>query len=523
MSTKIRMTIGSKLRYLMIFLIFTLILTSGLTFWSASNFVTQIDDLGEIQIPGVSNMILADMMHDGMRANVYKAILVSRTKNPAEIKEVKDESSEFAENIRKYISELQKINLPGPTKKAIEPALPRIEEYVNSAQEIVDIALSGEEEKARATLPAFNEKFEALEKELGTLGDLIREDSAASTKMGGQIEQRAMILNIISLVAGVVLVVFFALVVRDQQNQLKIIINNLNIETNRINETANNLTSSAQNLSASTTSQSSAFQESAAALEEISATVRVTEVNSERLNENAKLSYASANNGKKTIEEMLESMNLINTSNTTMTRQIEEGNRKISEIVSVISEIENKTKVINDIVFQTKLLSFNASVEAARAGEQGKGFAVVAEEVGNLASMSGNAAKEISEMLTSSIKTVETIVTENKNKVETLAHDGRSKVEKGIEIANKCGSALEDIVLQASSINTLINEITTAVKEQSAGIAEVSSAMGVLDQGSSQNSATSKENLQSSKELLDQVNKLESVLDSLSSMMTSKA
>ncbi|MBC7465119.1 MAG: hypothetical protein H7256_03945 [Bdellovibrio sp.] len=50
-----------------------------------------------------------------------------------------------------------------------------------------------------------------------------------------------------------------------------------------------------------------------------------------------------------------------------------------------MEEIGNKTKVINDIVFQTKLLSFNASVEAARAGEHGKGFAVVAEEVGKLA------------------------------------------------------------------------------------------------------------------------------------------
>ena len=72
----------------------------------------------------------------------------------------------------------------------------------------------------------------------------------------------------------------------------------------------------------------------------------------------------------------------------------------------LISEIGNKTKVINDIVFQTKLLSFNASVEAARAGEHGKGFSVVAEEVGNLAHMSGNSAKEITQLLESSINRV---------------------------------------------------------------------------------------------------------------------
>jgi methyl-accepting chemotaxis protein len=55
---------------------------------------------------------------------------------------------------------------------------------------------------------------------------------------------------------------------------------------------------------------------------------------------------------------------------------------EIAGISKVIATIEERTKVINDIVFQTKLLSFNASVEAARAGEHGKGFAVVAEEVG---------------------------------------------------------------------------------------------------------------------------------------------
>ena len=79
------------------------------------------------------------------------------------------------------------------------------------------------------------------------------------------------------------------------------------------------------------------------------------------------------------------------------------------EILGYIKSIEEKTKVINDIVFQTKLLSFNASVEAARAGEQGKGFAVVAEEVGNLATMSGTSAEEISKLLESSISHIESI------------------------------------------------------------------------------------------------------------------
>ncbi|QDK42216.1 hypothetical protein DOM21_12325 [Bacteriovorax stolpii] len=516
------MTIGAKLRLLMVFLVITLITMAAIAFWTSNRFVTQVNDLVDVQLPGVSNMILADMMHDGIRANVYRAILVAKTGSDEEKKETREEAKEFAENIKNYINNLEKLNIHPTTRAAIAPALPRIEEYVKSAGEIVDIALSGDEEKARANLSTFNDKFEALEKELGTLGDLVREDSAQSAAGAAAINSQSMYLNIVSLVIGIILLIFFAAVVRDQQGQLKNIIDNLIKESNRISSTADNLTQAAQNLSASTEQQSSAFQESAAALEEITATVSTTESNSKQLDSNARVSFESASNGKETIEKMLAAMGDINNSNTAMMRQIEDGNKRIGDIIRVIGDIEEKTKVINDIVFQTKLLSFNASVEAARAGEQGKGFAVVAEEVGNLAEMSGNAAKEISDMLSNSVSTVEVIVNENRTKVESLAYDGKNKVEQGIQIANKCGSALEEIVFQASNINTLISEITTAVKEQSKGISEVSKAMGLLDQSSSQNSVISKENLESSKELQDQVQKLESVIKSLSGMMTSK-
>src|SRR5690606_1064272 len=77
-----------------------------------------------------------------------------------------------------------------------------------------------------------------------------------------------------------------------------------------------------------------------------------------------------------------------------MVEQMNENARQIDEIGALIRRIEEKTSMINDIVFQTKLLAFNASVEAARAGEAGKGFAVVAEEVGSLAAKSGASAKE---------------------------------------------------------------------------------------------------------------------------------
>lgn len=521
---KRRMTVGTKLRLLMVFLVVTLITSCFLSFYTSSQFSDQIDELGEIQIPGTSHMAMADMMHDGIRANVYAAILNARSTDEAAKKTVKDEAKEFESNIRHHVTELQKLNLHKETKDAIAPALPRIDDYVKIADEIVTLALTGNEDAARARLPAFNEKFEALEKELGTLGELIEQDAAEATAHGPVIEKKAKIINFISLGFGLVLIVFFAIVIREQQQELSVIIDQLSDESNRIKSIATHINNGAQNLSSATQQQASAFQQSAAALEEISSTIKATESNSRRLDESSKSSYSSASNGKMTIEQMLQAMDIIKSSNAQMATQIDESNKRISDIVKVISEIESKTKVINDIVFQTKLLSFNASVEAARAGEQGKGFAVVAEEVGNLATMSGNAAKEISDMLTNSMQTVEAIVNESKTRVERLNQESRSKVEHGFQIANKCGSALEEIVLETSRVSELINEITTAVKEQATGISEVSNAMGLLDQASAQNSVTSKENLQSALELQEEVHRLESAVESLSAMtMTKKA
>ncbi len=516
------MTVGTKIKLLMGFLIITLMTTSGLSFYMSERFTNQINDLGEVQLPGSGHMNLADMMHDGIRANVYSAILEAKSENSEIKKGIKEESKEFANSIQEHIQGLEKLNLHPETKEAIRPALPRIEEYVKSAEKIVDTALAGDDIKAREMLPEFNQRFEALERELARLGGLIETDAAESTRQGSAIKRQALIANIISFGIGICLMVFFWLVIREQQNEIGSVIENLNIESKHIGEIASNMNASAQNLSSSTQQQASAFQQSAAALEQISATIKATETNSRRLDENSKTSYATASNGKMTIEQMLSAMDVISKSNMKMTEQIETSNKRIADIVKVISEIESKTKVINDIVFQTKLLSFNASVEAARAGEQGKGFAVVAEEVGNLAAMSGNAAKEISEMLTNSIQTVQSIVNESTSTVTTLSQDGRSKVEQGIQIANRCGNALEEIVGQTAAVGELINEITTAVKEQSQGIHEVTNAMGLLDQASGQNSVTSKENLQSAVALQEQVHRLENVVASLASMMTTK-
>ncbi len=275
------------------------------------------------------------------------------------------------------------------------------------------------------------------------------------------------------------------------------------------------IASASTELSASATEQAAALQETVASIDEVSAMVSKNADNAKKSLEVAASSQSVAARGKQSVDEMVRSMDEINSSNNEIMQQIEASNREISEIVKVISEIGNKTKVINDIVFQTKLLSFNASVEAARAGEHGKGFAVVAEEVGNLAQMSGNAAKEISQMLDGSIQKVEGIVNNTKSKVDKLVAAGKAKVEGGTAVARRCGEVLDEIVGNVTELNHMVSEISTASTEQSQGVGEITKAMGQLDQVTQQNAAASQQASSAGEKMMIQATDLRTAVENL--------
>jgi methyl-accepting chemotaxis protein len=267
---------------------------------------------------------------------------------------------------------------------------------------------------------------------------------------------------------------------------------------------SNDIAKSNEQLTDSVTTQAASVEESVSSISEISSMVQK---NSDTANSSAEVSEQSNNataRGKKTVEEMIGAINEIASGNEQMAVEMGKDNEEISKIVHVISEIGEKTKVINDIVFQTKLLSFNASVEAARAGEHGKGFAVVAEEVGNLASMSGTAALEISDLLSVSIKQVEDIVSNSKNKIDSLVRSGKIKVDEGTKRAQECGQVLDEIIKNVAVVNDMVGEIAVASTEQAQGVNEVTKAMQQLDEITHQNSLAAKKSAVISKTLKDQ-------------------
>jgi methyl-accepting chemotaxis protein len=292
---------------------------------------------------------------------------------------------------------------------------------------------------------------------------------------------------IISIIMQLLSILFSQLFANSVSKSLRKTADELVTETNQLLDISQKLNYSGEKLSRGTTEQSTSLHETVSAIEEVNAMVTKNADNAKKSHQLSLQSSEVANKGKKSVEEMIQSIEDIQKSNIDIMKQIESSNQEISSIVKVINDIGQKTKVINDIVFQTKLLSFNASVEAARAGEHGKGFAVVAEEVGNLAQMSGNAAKEISQLLEGSTQKVEHIVNDTKTKVERLTVEGKHKVEMGTIKAKNCGEVLEEIVTNVNNMTLMVAEISTASEEQSLGVQEINKAMIRMDQVTKEN------------------------------------
>ena len=356
------------------------------------------------------------------------------------------------------------------------------------------------------------EVINSLEKEYAAVIEASRAVSE-STKLIQFLTVALMLM--VSVIIGILLI-------RSLNRSLNIVVEKLQHDADCLNEESNTVNLNSGQLSDSTNQQAISLQETVTSIDEISAMVKrnaESAVNSTAVSARSK---EAAEKGKKTVEQMIAAISEIATSNDDVMQEMKKNSEEISKIVNVISEIGDKTKVINDIVFQTKLLSFNASVEAARAGEHGKGFAVVAEEVGNLAAMSGKAALEITNLLDSSVNQVKAIVEDTQAKVESLVDGAKRKIDAGNDTARECGEALDEILSDAIRVNDLVKEIADASNEQSAGVQEVTKAMQQLDAVTHKNTLIANESAVMARKLRVQAQSLDSSVHDLALLVGDK-
>jgi len=415
------------------------------------------------------------------------------------------------ENVDDYFENSKElVKLVTTNKPFVEEAAENMRKWQKVNAEIRKLSLANRNKEAFALVKSESVPLiEAIDKAGQKVTDKASDDMKLETQRTGEIVARTRLLIIVVSSASLLLGCFLAFfILRAVNKAIDQVITSLDESSQQVASAAHQIAATSEELSQATTEQAASLEQTAASVEEMTSMVTKNSESARTTSDTAGQSQQTAARGQETVELMIRSISEINDANTNIMQQIEHSNSQINEIVHVITEIGNKTKVINEIVFQTKLLSFNASVEAARAGEYGKGFAVVAEEVGNLAEMSGNAAKDISTMLDASIKKVEGIVQETSSSVQRLISQGKEKVETGTRVAGDCGNILAEIVKNIDSVTHMATEISAASKEQAQGITEISKAMAQLDQVTQQNSASSEEAASAAEELSAQAETL---------------
>ncbi len=245
-------------------------------------------------------------------------------------------------------------------------------------------------------------------------------------------------------------------------------------------QTSSTLDSSMKELSDNTNSQSSALTQTCSGIVEIENMMLKNQDNVKSTNEGTEKAVKLLDKTKDKISTMRETMELLSNDNVSVVNDLNAGAEDLMGMVALMDEVASKSKVINDIVFQTKLLSFNASVEAARAGEMGKGFSVVAEEVGNLASSSGKAAVEINDLVDSVSLKINEISKSLQEKIKVLGEKSGVGISDGLRLAQEGSDFIIETASHFDKIKNASKEIDRASAEQLLGITNINESIQVI-------------------------------------------
>ena len=252
---------------------------------------------------------------------------------------------------------------------------------------------------------------------------------------------------------------------KDMNQNLSGIVTDVRQSAHFINNASQEIAHGNMDLSSRTEEQAASLEETSSSMDELAEQVKLNVESAKQAYNLTHGTCSVAEQGEKSVESMLSTMNEINEAS--------------SKIEGIVGEIEG-------ISFQTNILALNAAVEAARAGEQGRGFAVVAGEVRNLAQRSAVAAKEIKTLIDGSVE----------------------KVNAGTKQAADTAEMIGDVHTSVQLVSSIMKDISSASSEQSMSINQINSAIVQIDTVTQQNAALVEEASAATESMNDQASAL---------------